>query len=719
MNKHFSFSALTVAFILAFACPSVTWAQKSWTADNGNGTYTNPLFYDEFSDPDLIRVGEDFYLAGTTMHATPGLVVLHSKDLVNWEFLSYCFNSYEELGLDDDRFRLAGGKHVYGQGIWAPCIRYHNGKFYVFSNINDVGLQVFISEDPAGPWQHINMGGRIYDLSVLFDDDGRIWAVHRYNEVHLTEIKPDFSGYVEGSDRVIIPAGNAMGEGHHIYKINGKYYIISANYSPCGRMQCARADKIEGPYETVVISAEESLGTLRAHTTQNVGLGGKVPEFGFDYKVGGGEGNYLAAATLHQGGIVDLPNGEWWGFSMNDFRAVGRTTNLSPVTWVDGWPYFGLPKNLGRSPRTWFKPDVSANVEPKAPYQRSDNFDGKSLLPVWQWNHDNVKGMWNLKGGTLNLKTMPATDFLWARNTLTQRVIGPVSSATVTLLTKSMKDGDFAGLALLNTPYLLIGVRKQDNRQTIVMLDQLSKKKIEKPFSGNTVYLRVTGDYDEEHAGVSYSTDGKNFEKLGDEMLLSYQMLTFQGSRYALFAFNQDGKNGGTARFDNFMVDEPMADRSANLPLGKVVSLKNLCNGTYAWANPHGMLHTAGMNSNEYKKQGCFFKVHDRGNGLVALEAMNGTGFLTVVGVGLSADVQLHEKESDGSLFMWQDMLRGQCQLLSMKTQRYIGIDPTNGAPYSADKTGCNPDRRDGTVFEWRIVDSDGVARKTEQSSTY
>src|SRR5574344_1872913 len=262
---------LSVAMMLSgtavtLAQPTLNNGNTSWTADNGNGTFTNPLFYDEFSDPDVIRVGDDYYLAGTTMHCTPGLVILHSKDLVNWQFMSYCFNSYADLGLHGDEYKL-NGKDIYGQGIWAPCIRYHEGKFYVFSNINGVGLQVFISENPAGPWRHINMGGRIYDLSVLFDDDGHIWAVHKYNEVHLTEIKPDFSGYVEGSDRVIIPAGNAMGEGHHIYKIHGKYYIISANYSPCGRMQCARADKIEGPYETVVISAEESLGTLRAHTT--------------------------------------------------------------------------------------------------------------------------------------------------------------------------------------------------------------------------------------------------------------------------------------------------------------------------------------------------------------------------------------------------------------------------------------------------------------------
>lgn len=140
---------LVIATLLAgVAFTGHAGGELSWSADNGNGTYTNPLFYDEFSDPDLIRVGDDFYMAGTTMHATPGLVILHSRDLVNWEFMSYCFDRFD-MG---DEFRLENGKEAYGQGIWAPCIRYHNGKFHVFSNINGHGLQVYISEDPRGPW---------------------------------------------------------------------------------------------------------------------------------------------------------------------------------------------------------------------------------------------------------------------------------------------------------------------------------------------------------------------------------------------------------------------------------------------------------------------------------------------------------------------------------------------------------------------------------------
>ena len=233
-------------FLYFFIFLSISYGlqARSWTADNGNGTFTNPLFYDEFTDPDMIRVGTDFYMVASSMHAMPGLPLLRSKDLVNWEFVTYVFNKLD-MGPE---FHLEGKKGVYGNGIWAPAIRYHEGRFYIFVNVNDHGLQVFTAERPEGPWTHKNMGGRIYDLGVLFDDDGKIYAVHGYDEVHLIEIKADFSGYVEGSDRVIIPKGNAMGEGHHFYKINRKYYIISADYSPVGRMQCARADRPEGPF---------------------------------------------------------------------------------------------------------------------------------------------------------------------------------------------------------------------------------------------------------------------------------------------------------------------------------------------------------------------------------------------------------------------------------------------------------------------------------------
>ncbi|HEY6899266.1 MAG TPA: glycoside hydrolase 43 family protein, partial [Puia sp.] len=632
---------------------------QTWTSDNGNGTFTNPLFYDEFSDPDLIRVGDDFYLTGTTMHCFPGLPVMHSKDLVNWTFLGYVF---DKLNMGPE-FRLEDNKEAYGQGIWAPCIRYNKGVFYIFSNINGHGMQVFTAKDPKGPWEHKNLNARIYDLSVLFDDDGKIYAVHGYDEVRLVELKPDMSGVVEGTEKVIIPKGNAMGEGHHMYKMKGMYYIISANYSPTGRMQCARAANIWGPYETAVISADETMGTQKSVGVQNVGLGRPVPDTGFVFRLSRPGANEYGAVPLHQGGIVDLPNGDWWGWSMMDFLAVGRTTFLSPVTWEAGWPYFGLPGNLGRSPKTWIKPNVGEVVRPTAPYVRSDDFSGPRLQTVWQWNHEPVDGKWalDMKKGCLRLQALPAKDFLWARNSLTQRMIGPQSVATAVLDAGRLKPGDYAGLAILNMPYATVGIFRDADGYALRFFDQFRHATVIRKLASPKVNLRISCDLDLETAQFSYSMDGKGFENVGDSVGLPYQLKTFQGGRFTLFAYNTLGKEGGIVEFDRFELSEPMADRSKNIPAGKIITLTNLATGNPVWANPHGMMHSAWPGSKERNGPGCQFRVYDRGKGRVALEALNGTGFLTVVGQGLSSDVRLLRQETGGSLFQWEDMLRGQC----------------------------------------------------------
>ena len=678
--------------------------QKSWTADNGNGTYTNPLFYDEFSDPDLIRVKDTFYLVGTTMHCNPGLVVLESKDLVNWNFCSYAF---DRIDIDDPRFRLENGEEAYGQGIWAPCIRYHDGKFYIFSNINGIGMQVYVSSNPKGPWKHYNMGGAIHDLSVLFDQ-GKIFAVYGYDEVHCIEIKPDFSGYVEGSDRCLIPRGSAMGEGHHAYKINGKYYIISADYAPMGRMMCARADKLEGPYETRVISCRETMGTEHSTWVMNMPMDGSMPEADkWKMEIRKPNADNMGCTTLHQGGIVQLENGDWWGFSMLDFLAVGRTTCLSPVTWVDGWPYFGLINNLGRSPRTWIKPDISAKVTPHAPYIRSDNFDAGKLLPIWQWNHLPDDKQWSLKRGKLRLNTMPAKDLYWAKNTLTQRGIGPVSIATVTLDASHLKEGDIAGLGLLNIPYEWVGVTVRNGKSILSYYDLGKDKTIESPLMKSEIYLRITGDFEHEWAQFSFSMDGVNFQNIGNKLVVPYQTKTFQGARYALFAFNQKERMGGYAEFDDFRVEEPLADRSRNIPLGKVGSFLNLSNHQRMQAHPRKMVYSVWKGGGkEYNTTDCQFRVLDRGNGKVVLEAMNGTGYVTVTGLGLSGDLRLSPKETEDCLFMWQDMLHGQCMLMSLKTNRYVGLDPASGELYAADWAGTSASRLSGTVFQWEEAEN-------------
>lgn len=674
---------------------------KSWSADNGNGTFTNPLFYDEFSDPDIIRVGEDYYLAGTTMHSVPGLVVLHSKDLVNWEFSSYCFDRLD----DSDDFNLRNGKEAYGQGIWAPAIRYHNGKFYIFSNINGHGLQVYISDSAKGPWTHHKVNGDIYDLSVLFDEDGKIYAVHKYGNVTVTELKPDLSGPVEGSSKVVIPEGNAMGEGHHVYKINGMYYILSADYSPMGRMQCARSKSIWGPYETCVISERESYGYAAGWSVGNMGIGRPLPEDGFKFQNNKPNGVNLGCATIHQGGIVQAPDGKWWGVSMQDFNAVGRTVCLSPVTWVDGWPYFGLEKNLGRSPRTWFKPNDAVKT-PQAPYERCDDFSGKTFKPVWQWNHNPNDKMWSLnkeRKGWLRLHSMPAKQLLWAKNSLTQRAIGPVSYTSVKLDASRLKMGDEAGLGAMNTPYASLGVMKTEKGLSLRCYDQNTNKEVQKPIAKNkVVWLRLWGDYDKSLLQYSYSLDGKTWENIGEQMLSPYQLKTFQGVRVSLYAFNKAGVNGGVADFDDFKVEEPMADRTANLPIGKTIRLFNLADGNLMNATGHGLMHSS-WNKKEMSN-GVKFIIEDRGQGKIALKTADGR-YVYIAGAGLSGDVRLTSDASHAEEFVWQDMLYNRCMLLSLKTQRYIGKHPTDGSPYSADFQGADAGMKNGCVFSWEVVE--------------
>lgn len=684
------------AFIIGCLLSICTLHAQSWTADNGNGTYTNPLFYDEFSDPDMIRVGNDFYLTGTTMHSVPGLPILHSKDLVNWQLIGYALQRFS-LG---DEFDLKNGKEAYGQGIWAPCIRYHNGTFYIFSNINHHGLQVFTATNPAGPWTQHNLGRHIYDLSTLFEN-GKIYIVYGVDEIKMIELKSDLSGFVPNTDRVLIPRGNAMGEGNHFYKINGKYYITNADN---GRLQCARSSSIYGPYETTVISAKETMGTMLGWFTKNASLVTPLPSSTDSLMIFKQNSQLLCSVPMHQGGIVDLPNGDWWGFSMMDFRSVGRTTFLSPVTWKDGWPFFGIEGNLGRSPHTWFKPKVDSGELSRAPYQRNDDFTSAKLASAWQWNHNPVNNKWQSGAGVLKLHTMLAKDFLWAKNTLTQRGIGPESYATVELNGENLHDGDIAGLGLMNIPYAWVGILRKGSQYILRMFDQYKHQAIDKPINKPHIYLRAFGNFDEDIAQLSFSTDGKTFESVGDSIRLPYQLKTFQGTRYALFAYNTKSKEGGYASFSHFVIKEPLADRSKNIPIGKIITLANLANNTMVWANPHGLL-CPGELSGSFKNDSAYaFKVLDRGNGKVALQAINGTGFVTITGQGLSADVRLIKEESAASLFIWQDMLRGRCMLLSMKTNRYVGLDPRTGELYSADWPGTLPGMKDGTVFSWQII---------------
>lgn len=693
LNRLIASAAICLAALTA-----AVGQTRLWTADNGNGTFTNPLFYDEFSDPDILRVGDDYYLAGTTMHTVPGVIILHSRDLVNWEQWSYCFDRFDFV---DPAFSLKDGREVYGQGIWAPCIRFHNGKFYVFTNVNGKGLQVFVADDARGPWKHINMKGNIYDLGVLFDDDGKVYAIHGYGSVKCTELKSDLSAPIDSTERVVIPEGSGVGEGHHIYKINGMYYIISTDYKPNGRTLCSRSRSIWGPYETTTITADETYGYHAAPLTQ---WKGRIVADGSKFVIPPVDSNATACSNAHQGGIVSTPDGQWWALFMQDFHSIGRTVDLMPITWTDGWPMIGLPGNLGRAPRTWLKPHVAAtattaSVTPHAPYRRSDDFNGKTLGRIWQWNHNPDDRMWSLTGGKLKLNTMPAPQLMWARNTLTQRVIGPQSTVTVVLDASHLKDGDVAGLGNVNVPCSWIGIVRDDSKTILRCFQQVDNDTLDTPvtLTKGRLWLRLVGDYDHDRAHYAYSLDGRTFTDYGREMRLSYQLCTFQGSRASLFAFNHKGHNGGYALFDNFTVDEPMADRSADIPYGRTFRIINLATGRPAIATKHGVLYDSAPDDNSPLTH---FRLIDRGGGQVSLQCEDGR-YVMCSGMGIPGDVRMTTDSAKAEVFMYQDYLNHEFMLLSMRNHLYIGKSPTTGSPYSMDYKGPDPARRNGAVLRW------------------
>lgn len=663
---------------------------RSWAADNGNGTYSNPLFYDEFSDPDMIRVGADYYLTGTTMHAMPGLPILHSRDLVNWKIISYAFDRLD-LGPD---FRLEDGKEIYGQGIWAPSFRYHDGTYYIFANVNHFGLQVFRASNPRGPWKHNRIDKGLHDLSVLFDDDGKIYAVYGARTIRIVELNRDLTALLPETDRVLIERDQGMGEGSHFYKIRGQYYIVSAIPGAHVPMKCARAGKITGPWEVTTISEDESLGIGQGFRFQDMRQ--RTPPFALRPP----DSSARLSLNLHQGGIIDTVSGEWWGFSMQDHNSVGRLTSLSPVTWTDGWPYFGLPGNLKRTPSIWVKPNTGHTEPLSSPYERSDDFTTGKLKMVWQWNHLPDDSKWSLteRPGFLRLHSLPATDLWWARNSLTQRAIGPESIVTTALDASGMQPGDTAGLALLNLPYAWLGVVRDADGYALQSYDQNTGESLREPLTQARAWLRVHCDFDTEIARFSYSTDGIRFRDIGGDLKMVFQLKTFQGVRYALFHYNTGGKPGGYADYDSFTVDEPRPrGLTRPIPGGQFLTFTDLSNGS-------GLAVVDGkLGSVSSAELATPFRVVDRGRGRIALQTSGGQ-YVSVRGAGGWGNVIVKSGEpGDAETFQWVDLQRGETLFLSLSTHRYLVAPPMAGA-IAADNPGPAPDRRDGSCFRWTLV---------------
>ena len=328
-------------------------AQQVWTPDNGDGTFTNPLMWGDWPDPDVIRVGDDFYLVSTSMHYVPGSPVAKSKDLVNWEIVGYAVDRYDE----DPRYDMQGG-NLYLNGSWANSLRYHNGKFYVafctpYGWGRETGhFSVCEAEKPEGPWKRTIFPEYLYDPGLFFDDDGKVYVVHGQRKLYVTELNADARSvkkeaveiWNKGVDDSHGSGKSAGMEGSHVYKINGMYYITCPAGGTEGWQVCLRSKNIYGPYEHKVIMQDDS-----------------------SYPPNG----------LHQGGMVQLKNGDWWFIIMQDRGAIGRVPYLVPVTWKDGWPMLGVD---GKDAITYKKPEVGKTYKIQSP-ATTDEFSAMAVEP--------------------------------------------------------------------------------------------------------------------------------------------------------------------------------------------------------------------------------------------------------------------------------------------------------------------------------------------------
>jgi hypothetical protein len=381
---------------------------------------------------------------------------------------------------------------------------------------------------------------------------------------------------------------------------------------------------------------------------------------------------------------------------------------LVPISWDDGFPIIGLPGNLRKAPNTWLKPNTGYTQAPKPLFVRGDTFDSPKLNPVWQWNHCPDDSKWSLteKPGVLRLHSLPADGFWMARNSLTQRPMGPESIATVELNATGLAAGDTAGLALLSAPYAWIGLVKTGDGLALQMFDQTERKTNNAPASFTHIWLRVACNFDTEKAVFSYSADGREFTTLGDPFTMAFQLITFQGARLALFNYNTDGKPGGYADFDNFNVDEPRArgiERA--IPVGKTVTLTSGADGTLLASDAQNtsLVNVAADSTNAVSRN-VQFQVIDLGKGRVALKTANGR-FVSAASNCVSLKDLAGNVPGDAESFQWVNLMSGDTMLMSLFNHCYLTTKPNEPGLVAASATGSHPDRKEGACFKWKAVE--------------
>jgi beta-xylosidase len=469
---------------------------RLWLPDLGNGHYRNPIIHADYSDPDVIRHGNDFYMTASSFNCTPGLPILHSCDLVNWQLINHAVQNLPHLRYEQVQ---------PGCGIWAPTIRFHDGKFWIFFAMPDEGIYLTTTSDPSGQWSEphlIQEGKGLIDPCPLWDDDGKAYLIHAYahsrcglkDRLKICPLAPDGSQLL-GEGRIVFydPQNHPTVEGPKFLKRGGWYYISApAGGVATGWQTIMRSRSIYGPYEVKVVLAQG-----------NTSVNGP-----------------------HQGAIVDTPDDQWWFIHFQDCGAYGRVTHLQPVEWQEGWPLIGVNQNaagVGEPVRGFVKPNRLMDSAPVIP-QTSDNFDSPKLGLQWQWNANHSDDWYSLtaRPGWLRLfaQAVPENILAKAPHALMQKFPALEFSATTVVEIPDEPEAG-GGLIVLGESYAGIMVRRVEG---ILIVEQFSRNT---ELSGNqefvhetiaglegSVWLRVDVKR-EATCQFSYSTDGRNFTTMG------------------------------------------------------------------------------------------------------------------------------------------------------------------------------------------------------------
>ncbi len=481
----------------------LAWAQHSLSAwgDQGNGTYINPVINADFSDPDVIRVGEKYYMVASDFHFI-GMQVLESEDMLHWRYISQIYDRFDEPGWD-------GNRH-YAGGSWAPSIRYHNGEFYVFFCTPDEGLYMSKAKDPAGPWSPLHLVKRVAkweDPCPLWDDDGKAYlgrSRHGAGPIIVHRMSDDGRELLD--DGVTVYTG-PVAEGTKWLKRNGYYYlIIPEGGVGQGWQTVLRSKNIYGPYEKKVVLEQGS----------------------------------TAINGPHQGALVDTPDGQWWFYHFQETPVLGRVVHLQPARWADDWPLMGVDidgNGIGEPVSVWTSPFPGRQ---DAPLTTDDDFSSTQLALQWQWNHNPDNGKWSLdeRRGWLTLKASPADCLKESRNMLTQKVIGCVSESS-TLMASSGQCR--AGLFCIGRQFHAIGICPEG-----VYVETDGEVQIIRRGKFSRLYLKVTDDCVKNEHQFYYSTDGKKFLQAGERFAMRAGF--WKGIRVGLFCYGDKGQ----AQFDYF-----------------------------------------------------------------------------------------------------------------------------------------------------------------------